>query len=66
MRRKEVTTDRPQVRVGQTYETKYGTFTVKRLGAAEGAIDVQQDNGRYARYALSDFETWILPPPRKA
>lgn len=53
------------VKVGQTYQTKHGVFTVKRIGVTVGAIDVQHESGRLARYALSDFKTWILPVQRK-
>jgi hypothetical protein len=51
---------KPKVEVGRRYETKHGPFTVTAI--AEYSVDVQHDDkGRVARYALSDFVSWISP-----
>lgn len=47
------------VQVGNTYQTKHGTFTVRAKG--ETSVDVRHESGRLARYTLSDFENWIIP-----
>lgn len=47
------------VQVGQSYLTKYGTFTVTAM--TDTSLDVRHEgSGRVARYGLSDFETWII------
>lgn len=47
------------LKVGESYLTKYGTFTITAMTAT--SIDVRHESsGRVARYGQSDFETWII------
>lgn len=52
------------VQIGKSYLTKYGTFTIEAMGAT--SVDVRHESGRFARYALSDFKSWIISQEKKS